>query len=104
MDCSCERLPHCLRRPAHITHETIAQGVQRMTRLATRYAPFLQPRKVNEELHRIVEEDEAALRAFHRDAVRQLAEAEYSRIVRMNPTRNRTFSVNRREHHGNAAD
>ncbi len=41
MDCSCERLPQGLRRPTHITHETIAQGAQFVAAFATRYVPFL---------------------------------------------------------------
>ena len=104
MACACEHLPHGLQRPAHITHETIAQGVQRVAALAPRYLSFLRPRQPDAEILRMVREDEEDMRHIRSTTMQSLMEAEYKRILRMNPTRIRILSVNRREQHGNASD
>ena len=104
MDCSCERLPHGLRRPAHITHETIALGVQRVAALAPRYLPFLRQRQPDAEILRMVEADEQELRHIRTTTIQSLMEAEYNRILRIDPPRVREYSQHRRQHHGDATD
>ena len=95
MDCSCERLPHRLRRPAHITHETIAQNVQRVTTFASRYAPFLRAKEPDAEIRRMVEEDEQVVLQLHREAMQRLVESEYQRILRLG----QPYHMQRRQHH-----
>ncbi len=104
MHCSCEHLPHGLRRPAHITHETIAHGVQRVAALAPRYLPFLRHRQPDAEILRMVREDEEELRHIRSKSMQALLEAEYNRILRIDPTRAPEYVRQRREHHGDATD